>query len=216
MAITLKHQQSGQNALGTTSVPLTVTSTTGNLLVLFFSTNGVSGAATGVTDNKNSGYTQINTAVSSSTAQLTAFYFPNAVTGVTTVTVTLANAVENCWGWYDLAGALSASPLETSTPLTTQTPAANPSGPSVIVSGTTDFVCSAICTTTSTTAVGSPFTGFFPDPANTGSGFAYDNTVASGTYSPNWTMASGEWGGITAAFKASLGGHLLACLGAGA
>lgn len=200
MAIAINHTQSGQNASGTNTI--TVTSTTGNLSVLSISSNNSSGTVSAVSDNKNTTYTQIGTGVISVSSHAQMFYFPSAVTGATTVTVTFGTSSEYAYQWFDLAGALSVSPLETSTSLSAQGPGANPSGPSVIVTGTADFICSLLCTSTTVTAVASPFTGSFPDPANTGTGFAYDNTTNSGTYSPNWTMTSGTWGGITAAFKA--------------
>lgn len=203
MSITINHNQNGQNNSGTTTVTITVTSTTGNLLVLAFSTNSNANVATAVSDNVNGSYTQVGGNATGGTASMAMWRKDNAATGATTITVTLNNAVENCWNFWDLGGAAAASPLETSTPLSNQGPAANPSGPSVIVSGTADIILSGACTTTGITAVASPFTGAFPDAANTGSGFAWDNTSSSGTYSPSWTMTSGTWGGITAAFKAA-------------
>ena len=176
------------------------------------STNSETHFATGVKDNVNTGgYAQAGSNVLSGSSSAQIWYQAAASNGATTITVTMNTNVEWCYWFFDLGGAASSSVLETSAVLTNQSSAANPHGPSVAVVGTADFICSAICTITGATAVnastGAPtgsWTGAFPDAANTGSGFAYDNSTGSGTYFPAWTMTSGTWGGVTAAFKAAV------------
>lgn len=209
MAITINHTGSGSNPSGTNTI--TITSSTGNLLVLQVSMNSGANSVTGVSDNINGAWLQAGTnGVVSSGAMSQVFFKQGASTGATTITLTVSSNTEYAYQWFDLGGAATSGALEGTTVLSNQTAAANPSGPSLVVTGKADFICAQIGTSTSVTAVnsssGAPtgsWTGTFPDPSNTGSGFAYDNSTGSGTYSPSWTMASGAWGGVTAAFVAA-------------
>jgi hypothetical protein len=108
--------------------------------------------------------------------------------------------------FYELNGTNTSSCFDTSANKTNGSSTSSPSGPSLTLSNSGDFIGSAITTSASgsITVAG----GFTLDQSDTSvqSGQAHDLTTTSGTFTPAWTTGNGTWCGITAALVASGGG----------
>lgn len=201
----LDHSQHNTLTPSNTTFNITVTSTTGNLLILSIATNASAAKVTAVSGNVNGAFTQVG-AGGTTPIPAQIFYFQNAATGTTTVTVTIGGSGAQCgYAWYDVSGMKTSSALETSLVLDNQTATANPQGPSVTTSGSSDFIVSLCSPANAITAVASPFNpGDFFDSTITGTGFAHVLNGAANTYNPSWTQSSsGTWSGVTAAFSAA-------------
>jgi hypothetical protein len=218
-SITLANPVSIGNPITGSSGSFTVTSSTGNLLICAIGGSSASNTITGITDNKLNTWLPVdNNATDVTAGPSRIFYVKNAITGVTTLQVTVSPASNFLsMVFYDCAGADSNAPLEAHAILSSQPATTNPVGPSITPTTNGGIVVVVLATATTATAVAAPFTpADIINGTSTGDGIAHNLYAAATNFNPSWTQTSGTWDASIAAFKPQVaGGHLLSSLGVG-
>jgi|KBSMisStaDraftv2_1062788.scaffolds.fasta_scaffold15503_5 hypothetical protein len=196
MAITF-NRVSVPTSAGASPVTLTITSSTGNLLIgLFVVNSGVT--ISGITDSKSQTWTALASHGTSTGGNAYIFYKLSSLTGVTSITVTMSAtgidaAVIDC-------GSTTGGALDTSNSLSSQT--TNNPAPSLVAAGA--GICTAVVAVNAAVGgAGAPFTDELMTGSNiTGAdGGGHDVNGAGGTLTCTFTGTVANWSSSIAAFK---------------
>lgn len=177
----------------------------GHLIVVgWASSSGSAPAITAVTDNAGNSYTEVSSAkaVNTPSDMVDFWYAANSNAGATTVTITTSPSgsagVAQIW---EFSGVATASPVDQTAVLDSQTASSTPQGASVATTAP-GVVISALASNSSVSGIlsGNPF---IFDTASSGVGWAKLVTSSGWTYTPQWSTGSGTYASSTVAFRAA-------------